>query len=58
MTPQIAKVMPAGTNRFGYESDNSPVVRLLIGRVVASALTTTVPIKKIKLKILKIFLDV
>jgi hypothetical protein len=47
----MAKVSPAGVNKFGYRSDNSPVVLLFMGRIAASALTTTVPMKPTKFKI-------
>jgi hypothetical protein len=42
ISPHIEKVRLAGTNRFGYWSDNSPGVLLFIGRAVAIPLTTTV----------------
>ena len=44
MIPQIEKVSPAGTNRFGIASDNSPVYLPFIGRRFASPFTMIVRI--------------
>ena len=38
----MEKVIPAGANRFGYESDTSPVEMPLNGRILANALTATI----------------
>ena len=35
MIPHIAKVNPAGANKFGYKSDISPVLRPASGNDVA-----------------------
>ena len=40
MTPQIEKVSPEGTKRFGSLSDNTPGVVLLIRPTEASMLMT------------------
>jgi hypothetical protein len=40
MTPQIEKVIPEGTNRFGSLSDNWPVVLLLITPMEARVFKT------------------
>jgi hypothetical protein len=42
MTPQIEKVIPEGTKRFGSLSDNAPGVVLLIRPTEASMLMTNI----------------
>lgn len=44
MSPQMEKVIGAGANKFGYESETAPVVMPFIGRMLASALTATITI--------------
>jgi hypothetical protein len=51
MSPQIAKVSAAGTNKLGYRSDNSPVVTPFMGRILANALMMIVPRKPSKFRI-------
>jgi hypothetical protein len=43
ITPQIENVVPTGTKRFGYSSESSPVVTLLIGSAFARMFTTSMP---------------
>ena len=38
----MAKVNPAGTNKFGYKSDNSPVVLPPSGRNTAKVFMTNI----------------
>ncbi|ELR70946.1 hypothetical protein C900_03229 [Fulvivirga imtechensis AK7] len=35
----MEKVMPAGTNKFGYKAATSPVVIAFMGKILAKALT-------------------
>ena len=51
ITPHIEKVIPAGTNKLGIWSDNSPVYFPLNGIIFASELTIIVRITDIKLHI-------
>lgn len=51
MTPQIEKVIPAGTNRLGYMSESSPVLKPFIGSALASAFTVKTAANATKLKI-------
>lgn len=51
MTPHIEKVMPAGANRFGYESETFPVVIPFMGNILASAFMPTIRRNVIKLVI-------
>ena len=49
----MEKVIPAGTNRFGIWSDNSPVYLPLKGNIFANEFTIIVSITAIKLHIAK-----
>jgi hypothetical protein len=41
----MENVSPAGVNRLGYRFDTWPVFNPLIGRILASAFTASVPAK-------------
>ena len=40
----MEKVIPAGANRLGYESETLPVVMPFMGSMFARAFTATIPI--------------
>jgi hypothetical protein len=44
MTPQMENVIPAGANRFGYESETSPVPIPPMGSIFANAFTAIIAI--------------
>lgn len=41
----MEKVMPAGVNKLGYKADTSPVLRPLMGKILARAFTVSMAIK-------------
>lgn len=55
ITPQIEKVIPAGTKRFGYMSDSSPVVKPFIGRAFARPFIVIIAVNNSRLIMIEAF---